>query len=393
MTEFFIATRPALAALCLAAFIYKLLSASNIRHDPATIALLACIASEAIGWTLTIPSVSQRLDLWLGLPNLSALLMRLLGAAVLSPSLLAAVFTWSNPAAEARRKTSFAVGYGLAVGTAMIGLWIAAAVDTRHDTFLVQNLNRPLVVIYLVIYELGFAAGLVALVRFSWSYARRVDDTWLRPSLRIIALGSGGYLVVCINQLISIPARLLGYGHVRWDVLTGISIRLGVVGIVTGLLLPSIAAQSGQVRTWWGHLRSFRALDDLWQDFNQAFPEVSLFDHTRAWRSYLSTEELHYLLSRRVIEIRDCWRALRPYLSDHPRDAPEDISALAAAAARSLHTALAARAAGEPADEESGASHLERLEVTDLDEDIEWLTQVGRAYSAMRPGRLVTTTG
>jgi hypothetical protein len=47
--------------------------------------------------------------------------------------------------------------------------------------------------------------------------------------------------------------------------------------------------------------------------------------------------------------------------------------------------ALAAKSAGWAANEESGASQLERLEATDLDDDIEWLVRVGRAYSATQP--------
>ncbi|MFI5776926.1 DUF6545 domain-containing protein [Nocardia sp. NPDC051570] len=107
-------------------------------------------------------------------------------------------------------------------------------------------------------------------------------------------------------------------------------------------------------------------------------------DSRTAWHSYFRTSELRYLLGRRVIEIRDSWRALRPYLPDNRGTAEDDITQLAAAAASSLYEALEAKSAGETPDEESGASRLERLEATDLDEDIDWLVRVGHAYSAIR---------
>jgi uncharacterized protein DUF6545 len=388
VTELFAATRPALAGLCLAAFLYKLLTSSKVHRDPASLALLAVFASGAISWTVTTPAVSRGLEQWLGLPNVSVLIMQLVAAVMLSPALLIAVITWSNPAAEAKRRTRFVIACGLAVGAIMIALWKIAAVQSQEGTaYLVQNSNRPAVVVYLVFYELAFSFGLTMLIRLCWPYARLSSDTWLRRGLFLTMIGASADLLLTAGRLISVPARLLGYDPMSWEVATGVVSRLGTVGIVVGLLLPSIAAQSRHAAAWWRDVRSYQALGNLWRDLKAAFPDVSLLNGRVPWRSYYRVEEVRYLLGRRVIEIRDSWRALRPYLPDNPSGTDDDVRRLAVQAARSLRAALAAKAAGGAVNEDPCASQLERLEAADLDDDIDWLVRVGRAYSATQPVR------
>jgi uncharacterized protein DUF6545 len=386
LTELLDATRPALAGFCFAAFLYKLLTSSNVRRDPASIALLAVFASGAISWTVTTPLVSRGLERWLGLPNLSTLIMQLLAAVVLSPALLIAVITWSNPTPDAKRKTRLVIACGLTVGAIMLALWIIAAVRTQDGSaYLVENVNHPAVIVYLVFYELAFGLGLTMLLRLCWPYARLSSDIWLRCGLFITMVGAGADLLLIANRLISVPAGLLGFDPMRWEVATAIISRLGTVGIVFGLLLPSIAAQCKHVAAWWRDVCSYQALGSLWRDLAAAFPDVSLLNGKVPWRSYFRIEEIRYLLGRRVIEIRDSWRALRPYLPDSNGRVDDDIARLAVDAAWSLRAALLAKSSGRAAKEESGASQLERLEATDLDDDIEWLVRVGRAYSATQP--------
>jgi hypothetical protein len=380
------ATRPVMAGFCFVAFVYKLLTSSNVHRDPATMALLAVFASGAVSWTVVTPGVSERLERWSGLPNLSTLIMELLAAVVLSPALLIAVITWSNSTADAKHKTRFVIARGLTIGAIMIILWIIAAVKTPDGTeYLVQNANHPMVIAYLLVFELGFGLGLTVLLRLCWPYARLSRDTWLRRGLFVTMVGAGADLVVIASRLISVPALSLGYDPMSWEAAIGIVSRLGTVGIVLGLLLPSIAAQCNNMMAWWRDVRSYQALGSLWRDLNTAFPDVSLLNGKVLRRSYVRVEEMRYLLGRRVIEIRDSWRALRPYVPDNNARIDDDITRLAVEAAWSLRAALAAKSAGWAANEESGASQLERLEATDLDDDIEWLVHVGRAYSATQP--------
>jgi uncharacterized protein DUF6545 len=386
------ATRPAMAGFCFLAFVYKLLTSARVHRDPATMALLAVFASGAVSWTVTTPAVSEGLERWTGLPNLSTLIMELLAAVVLSPALLIAVITWSNPAADAKHKTRLVMARGLTIGAVMIVLWIIAAVKTRDGTeYLIQNANRTMVIAYLLVFELGFGHGLTVLLRLCWPYARLSRDAWLRRGLFVTMIGAGADLLVIASRLTSVPAVWLGYDPMNWEAALGMVSRLGTVGIVLGLLLPSIAAQCRNVLAWWRDVRAYQALGSLWRDLHTAFPDVSLLNGKVPRRSYVRVEEMRYLLGRRVIEIRDSWRALRPYVPDNNGRIDGDVARLALEAAWSLRAGLAAKSAGWAANEESGASNLERLEATDLDDDIEWLVRVGRAYAATQrpPGRKV----
>ena len=391
MIDFLTVTRPGLAGFCLIAFVYKLWTASNIRRDPATAALLVALLTTSITWTLTIPVVSQSLDLWSHLPNAAILLKHLCGAVFLGPALLVTVISWSNPPAAARRKTRHVIGYASAIGSSMIVLWTFGPVETSNEVYLlanshvIMNSDQPPVMAYLVLYQTSLTIGLAMLLRLSWSSARLVDDAWLRRGLRITALGALGYLVVIADRLVFVGGHLIGFEPANWEVLTAIFARLAVVGVVVGLLAPSIAAQWTQVRTWWRCVCLFRALGELWLDLSTEFREVALPYTEATWKSYVHTDELRYLLNRRAIEIRDSWRALRPYLPDSPTKLDNNINLFAVAAARSLHVGLAAKASGAAAYQRLNASHLERLdEASNLDEDINYLARVGRAYSITR---------
>lgn len=380
MTAFLAATRPLVVALCAAAFLYQLVRTTRMYRDPAAVALLVATASGVVSWIVTTPVVGRRLQAWTGLVNVSTLIMELLAAAVLSPALLIAVTTWSNPPAAATRKIWRTIGYGLVVGVVMVGLWTVAALGAGKGIDPVGDMSRPAVIAYLVFYLVSFNAGLVMLIRLSLSSARVSPDRWLRRGLISATVGAGCYLFLSLDRLVAVPLQMVTHHPARWEAFNGAASRIGLAGIIIGLMLPSAAAHWAQATRWWRHLRLLHALYPLWRDLHRAFPEVSLFHETIGWRSYLDTDELGYLLRRRVIEIRDCWRALRPYLPPPPPRIADDTD-LAAAAANSLRTALASRRNHEPPNEDSGPSTLERLETNDLDEDIAWLVQVGRSYA------------
>ncbi|MFI5493433.1 MAB_1171c family putative transporter [Actinoplanes sp. NPDC051859] len=385
--EFLVATRPLLAALCLAAALYKLPSAvGRRRRNVAAIALLAGFASEAIGWTLAVREVSQAINRWFQLPSLSTLIMHLLAACVFGPCLLIAVIHWVSAKGNTRRKVRLVLYCAAVVGVLMTVLWRIAAVQSDGSFYLVTNMHRPAVIAYLLAYEVSFGAGLVALIHVCWSYSGRTDDKWLRRSLRLTAIGAVFYLLVSVNRIVSVPTVFFGLDPMDWEVYSGISNRLGELGLVIGLLLPSLRVDVAVVARWVRDLRSYHVLGDLWRDLCQAYPQVSLFTKTR-WSAYLQPTEVRFLLNRRIIEIRDAWRALRPYLDTPTGEAQHTERQLAVAAAVQLSDAIHAKAEGAVVDGEPTSSKLERLTVADLDEDIAWLSAVGREYSRIRPAR------
>ncbi|MBA3489062.1 MAG: hypothetical protein H0T78_05855 [Longispora sp.] len=379
--EFFIATRPVLAALFLGAFLYKLPSIRSKRRDRAVVALLACFASEAIGWTLTIPAVCGPVDQWVGIAKFSTLLMQLLGAAIFGPSLMIVVIHWTTKAQEkARYKTRLTAIYGAVTGLSMIALWLAVG-----DTQLLLDKEQLLAIIYLVLYQLSFGAGLIVILWSCWAYSYKATDKWLRRGLRVTALGSLCYFTVSIIQILTVMTRLLEFDSTRLYIPMGIGGRLGTLGIVGGLLLPSVSTHVSAVSSWLRNCRSYRHLFYLWHDLNQAIPGISLLGNAPLGAN-LRSSEVSFMLQRRVVEIRDAWRELRPYM---PEQVPswavtQNEREIAHAAALALHTAILVKSSGGQAKSESTASELERLGIGGLDEDITWLVAVGRAYSAVR---------
>lgn len=388
MSVFLDDTRPVVIALLVLVFVYQLPRIAAAPRDRAALALIIGAAASAIGWMVTAPGLSRSLDRWTGLTDISALIVQLLAAAVFSPALLIAVITWSHPSAAARRESRYAVIYGLIVASIMSALWVVAAADDTHP---LAHLDRPIVMVYRVFYLISFDVGLVMLIRLSAGYARLSDDRWLRRGLRVAAVGASGYLIVSAARLFSIPARWLGHDPAAWEPLAGLGIRLGALGILVGLTLPSLAASGRRCGAWWRQVRSARTLRTLWRDLTDAFPQARLFGDELTQLSYLRVAELDYLVSRYVIEIRDCWRALRPYLPEPP-DRVDTMSErqLADAAAASLRIALLAKASGHPGTIVSAVCTLERLETADLEDDIAWLVRVGRAYAAGRSSLAAT---
>ena len=103
--------------------------------------------------------------------------------------------------------------------------------------------------------------------------------------------------------------------------------------------------------------------------------------------------DLHYRLHRRVVEIRDGWRALRPYMDvAEPADdgaatgvvpAPNDDQAFAEAVR--IRGAIRAKRDGHVPDSERRRPGFEERDATTLADEVSWLAKVSSAYAKL-PG-------
>lgn len=376
-------SRPLMAILCVCAIAYKLVTTTSLRSDKAVLCLLLALASEAVGWTLSMSDFAKQLDQWVGFPNLSTLIMELMAAVILGPFLLMTVILWSYRPEEARRWTRLVLVYALTVLIAMLALWTMARVETEGDLYLARNMHRTIVIVYIIVYELGYGVGIAALVRFSWVYSKVAHDIWLRRALRLITFGAGCYLSISVIRLVSIVARRFGHNPADWEFLIWIASPLGILGIVSGFILPSAVDQSRAIRNWFDDLSSIRALKVLWSDLNQAFPHVSLLNSQLMWRYYLRPVDVRFLLSRLSVEIRDSWRSLRPYMSEEESVLGAD-KAIAERAAYSLLLGLESHSRDVQGNNQFRARPLERLDIVTFEAEISWLVEVARAYSTLR---------
>ena len=367
-------------AACLLAFTYKLPGAFAKRRDPALVALLVCFASETAGWALCIPGVATALEAFLGIPDIATLLLQGEGAALFGPALLIAISYWTKPIPEARRTARYIVVAAIVVASAMTWLWILMP---RHDQphYAGQNLHDPAGLAYTVVYETSFGLGLVSMMVLAWRHRATSNDRWLRRGLRIVVAGASCYLIVCAERLVSMAAVLSGFRPGNWAAVASWAAYPGIVGVLAGLLLPSLARDVALLRKWAIDYRAYRRLYGLWHDLCLEFPTISLLPPTRRY-PVLRPGDLRYLLNRQVIEIRDGWRGLRPY-TDPVSPAQDPGPDLPGEAAKQIRTALGRKSRGAAPHNDSQASPLERLDISDHEAEVSWLLHVADEYAKL----------
>ena len=133
--------------------------------------------------------------------------------------------------------------------------------------------------------------------------------------------------------------------------------------------------------------RAHRRLYPLWADLVGAVPTVALDPAAGQWQDASRIRDLHLRLYRRLIELRDAWLALRPFMDDDlanavtPVSGRLDVADRAALEAVMLRAGVAALRAQQPAtrrwtaDSASGGS---------MADELGWWLAVARVWIARR---------
>lgn len=375
--EFHYIARAVCFSLCLLAFAYRLPGAFTPRRNPAVLALLVCFAAESVGWGLCFPSAASWFDWTLNTPTLSTLVLQVEGAAVFSPALLIAVSYWAKPKREAQRRVLLIAVIAVLVAVTMSWLWAISPAE-QQPHYAGQDLHDPIGIAYTLVYEISFAAGLVSLVVLMLRHAADTDEPWLRRGLYIVVVGSACYVLVAGERLVSVTATLAGYDTQGWGSIGSYASYPGLIGVITGLILPSLVPDLRGLRQWSVDYRTYQRLYDLWSALCVHFPAISLIPGRRR-NQILFPGDLHYVLHRQLVEIRDGWRALRPYLPTNPPIQGNE----AVVAAWQIRSAIDRKKRGVPPENNPSASPLERLDMSDHRQELAWLCQVADAYSRL----------
>jgi hypothetical protein len=272
----------------------------------------------------------------------------------------------------------------------MFALWIAAnvGVKRRSPLYLLQNVHRPLVAIYLFFYVATQLVALCEIARLCLQYTSSARCRWLRRGLRTTLFGALIYSIMPLNRAFSIVAVQLGLNPLKWEVLVPIAEGIGIPLLITGLTIPSWGPHLSALYDWWDNYRIYRRLYPLWRDLYQVVPRIAIDPPTR------SLTHLSYRLHRRVIEIYDGLLALRPYKDPEVRRRALQCGREAgftgdelrvALAAAQLKAALTAKAMGRvvPSNSRGGADDSEIFEFrggSDLTGEAAWLARIARAY-------------
>ncbi|BFU47389.1 MAB_1171c family putative transporter [Krasilnikovia sp. MM14-A1004] len=304
------------ALTCAAALVYKLRDLRTNPHDRALLALIAAFGCKTVSLVLTAPTTSAALERWIDMPNICALGVHLFGGVASSTAILIALGYWSYPPERARSLARIWLGAAGAMAVTLIGLWLVAkqTVSDRPGNYLLDNMQQPIVAVYLLLYIAAFAAGLMETLRLCLRYATKAADPWLRQGLRLTAIGAAIYLVYCVHRVLGVTAVLLGTKSPTPEIITPLCIGVGVELLAIGLTIPSWGPRLFDLSSWLRSYRYHQALYPLWRDLYQVTPTIALDPPQSRLRDRLRVRDIHFHLYRRVIEINDGRLALRRYM-------------------------------------------------------------------------------
>lgn len=300
----------------------------KIRHLPRTWpyaesrALCAALGFCAVGFTLTAGVVYRPVDALLGVPNLAKLWSH--GAAVLfSINVLRMLTFWSRPAEEARRIARYQLLAALTALGCMAFLILSAPIHHAYtEDFWLRFSGGPYMFTYLVIFLSVLGFSLICVTRHARRYARDVhNNPWLGRGLRTTAVGAAVFFGYCLLRGMYLLGLCAGANLSLLVYAAQPCAAFGSIIFVAGLTMPGWGRHASGVHTWLRAYRDHRRLYPLWRALYSAFPEIALdppSTRTR-WKEF-SPRDIPYRLYRRVVEIQDGCRALRPHLAPHPPD-------------------------------------------------------------------------
>lgn len=188
----------------------------------------------------------------------------------------------------------------------------------------------------------------------------------------------------CLGRTVNILTSAAGIDIGVWQLASNVFSALGIVTLSLGLTISSWGASATRLLDWARSYRSYRTLYPLWRDLYESSPDIALEPPGA------SVSDLDYRLHRRVVEIRDGWRDLRPYIDrtggaagpEH-RGASEEARQAFAEAAQ-IRQALRAKTAGTIPDDNKDAGDFDDRDTVNFSAEVAWLTQVASAYSRLR---------
>ncbi|MFF3752609.1 MAB_1171c family putative transporter [Streptomyces sp. NPDC002018] len=145
-------------------------------------------------------------------------------------------------------------------------------------------------------------------------YARGLPPGSLRTGLRLICAGAmvglvwGCWGVVAIVSMVRTHRQGAGLDPVALTLGTT-CLFLAALGVTAARWGPLLAAPAGWLRRY----RDLRALEPLWSALHSVVPGTALGVSWR-WAGRVDPRAAEFALYRRVVEIRDGYLALRPYL-------------------------------------------------------------------------------
>ncbi|GAA3258822.1 MAB_1171c family putative transporter [Streptomyces lavendulae] len=361
-----------------AALVYRLCQARRSWRDNAYRTLVVTLLLQCL--TFTMGAVAMGGDSFLGVGNLAILLMHVSAVAFCVAAQII-LLRWAADPEEAVRKARYWLITGIALSVLLIALFFVADGPGRPATDFNTGSGQPLVLVYLLVFIVSQAVPCVTIFRQCGPYARMTGKASLRQALRMLSVAAVILFLYCTCRTVNILTAAAGIDIGVWQLASNVFSAAGIVTLSLSLTTSSWEASAARLLEWAHSYRSYRALYPLWRDLYESSPDIVLEPPGSA-----SVSDLNYRLHRRVIEIRDGWRDLRPYID---RTAPvaaaadpgagEEYRQAHAEAAR-IRQALDAKRAGTVPDLNKDAGDFDDRDTDNFSAEVAWLTQVAVVY-------------
>ncbi|NJQ01114.1 MAB_1171c family putative transporter [Streptomyces zingiberis] len=378
-----------------AALGYRLIQVRRSWRDATYRTLITTLLLQCL--TFTMGAVAMGSDSFLGVGNLAILLMHVTAVAFCVSAQII-LLRWAAGAGEAVWRTRFWLIAGITLNALLVALFLVADGPARPAEDFNSGSGQPLVLTYLLFFVVSQAIPCVTIFRQCGRYARMTDNDALRQALRMLRVAAVVLFLYCSARTVNILTAASGIDIGVWQLASNIFSAAGIVILSLSLTVPSWGSPVAGMVDWARSYRSYRTLYPLWRDLYESSPDIVLEPSGAA-----SVSDLDYRLHRRVIEIRDGWRDLRPYIdrapggaggaahrsADEPEHGVSEESRQAFAEAAQIRQALRAKRAGAVPDETGSAgatgdagdtAEFQARGTDTFTAEIVWLTKVASAY-------------
>jgi hypothetical protein len=302
--------------VALAVVVYRNLLLIRGPRTPARWCVTLATWSIAVGMGFGIPSAYTWLDELVGVPNLARLVRH--ASAMTCIFALQLMYVYLDESKPARRAVvSRVVLWSVAV-TALSVLFALAPVDVEEpENFTDVYATAPWIPQYMIVYLGYLAVGTVDQIARARRYARRAQGRVLvRTVGNMYAAGLGIAAVYIAFKASVIAAAQLGVRlPVSQTSVTTVLLFAAVCTVSYGTLSPVVKPWLTSTQRLPGRFRVYRRLHPLWLACYRASSHIALDPPADPARNpWLPPRQLEAALYRRVIEILDGIRALRPYL-------------------------------------------------------------------------------
>ncbi|QES47239.1 hypothetical protein DEJ50_04735 [Streptomyces venezuelae] len=375
-----------------AALFYRLCQGRRSWRDSAYRTLITTLFFQCL--TFTMGAVAMESHCLLGIGNLAILLMHLAAVAFcISAQII--LLHWAAEGEEAVRQTRFWVITGILLTVLLTVLFFLADGPDRAALDF-DGSGDPLLLVYLLAFIASQAVPCITIFRQCGPYARMSDNASVRQALHVLSVAAGILLLYSLVRTINVLTIAAGFETGPWkEAAASVLNALGIVAVSVSLTMSSWGTSAARLLEWARTYRSYRALYPLWRDLYEASPDIALEPPGASVSA--SVSDLDYRLHRRVVEIRDGWRDLRPYIerTGHAGtggpagEAGAEAGAAgtevrqAFAEAAQIRQALQAKRTGIIPPDNKDAGAFDDRDTSNFTAEVAWLTKVAAAYSKL----------